>query len=144
MNKKELLELLEKMDDCEAVEIRKIGKQFEISKSIHPIVDKKILTQYEIRTTSIVSLSTNKFEHYTDFGKKPIEDNEIERELMISLFEFIVSSNPESVKNSTEKINFLNYNVKEIDFFKGYYNLDGKLRFVISNGIDYWTSNKDK
>jgi hypothetical protein len=145
MNKKELLELLNKMDDFEAVEIIKIGKdEYEISKFVHPITDKKVLSQYEIRTTSFVSIMTNKFQHYTEFGKKPVEENEIEREFILGLFETLVNAHPDSVENFTEKVNFLNYNVKKIDDFKGYYNLDGKLRFVISDGIDYWTSNKDK
>lgn len=144
MNKREIFELLEKMDDGESAEIIKVNGQFEISKSIHPIVDKKVLSQYEIRTTSFVSIMTNKFQHYRDFGNKPVEENEIEREFIIGLFEHLVSTNLKAVKSSTEKINFLNYNVKEIDGFKGYYNLDGKLRFVVSDGIDYWTKSTEK
>lgn len=143
MNKKELIALLDKMDDREAVEIRKIGNSFEISKSIHPVIEKNLMSQQVFRTTSIVSITTNQFEHYREFGKKPVKDNEIEKEFVIGLFEQLVSMNPR-IEVKSVKVNFIPYDVKIIDGMKGFYNKEGKLRWVEIDGIEYWNNKPEK
>lgn len=142
LTKKQIIEILEKLDDGEGLEIRKYDGKFQIEKKLGFLPE----TKYPInnfRSTSLVSAINDGggFKHFGDFGKNKSEKNkELSSDVVIGIFQFLAEINdkiPFEFINSVEG----KFKTKEIDGYKGFYNKDNKLRFVIFNEKTFY--NKD-
>lgn len=143
MNKRQIMDFLDEIEEGNSIEIRKDSSdEYQIVKGIFPTLKNENnipqFSQNKYRSTSIVSVTTNRFEHYRDFGKKPKENNDKSSKFVIGLFLAFLKKFP--VKLSKISTNYLTYDVKEVKGYKGFYNKEGNLRWVEKDEIKYFNS----
>jgi hypothetical protein len=135
MKKSELSRYLDRLESGKTLEIRKNGiDDFEIVREIENIFDNKNLSQFQIRSTSFVSISTEGFKSYSDFGKKVKIEKNYDIDVICGVFETLLSIQTPILGKSTN-ING-KYETKKVGEYTGFYAYN-KLRYILYNDKRY-------
>jgi len=138
MKKSELSRLLDSKESGMTFEIRKNGiDDYEIVREIENFGENNYPGQYQFRSTSFVSISTQGKQSFYGMDKKPSSriPKNYDNQIVIGMFQTLLSYLP-VIEGKVNSVNG-KYNTKKVGDYTGFYGLSGKLHYVLFEGKKY-------